>query len=83
VEVVGRAVQHAGLAYEGVRHFEAPGDAGQLLVKHAGEGEQIVALVPQCDAHRADAPRILRLEALQFIGDEVEQPLPRGQVRTG
>ena len=56
-----------------------PRDTGQLRVEHAGEGEQIVALVPQRDAHQPDAPRILRLEALQFIGDEVEQLLPRGQ----
>ena len=65
------------------RNLQGPRDAGQLVVERAGEGEQVVALVAQRDAHRADAPRILRLEALQFIGDEVEQRLPRGQVRTG
>jgi thioesterase domain-containing protein/acyl carrier protein len=34
------------------------------------------------DAHRADAPRILWLETLQFIGDEVKQLPPCGQVRS-
>jgi hypothetical protein len=47
--------QHAGLAHEGRRYFEGPRDAGLLLVERAGEGEQIVALAPQRDAHRADA----------------------------
>ena len=76
-------MQHASFAHEGLRYLEVPRDGGQFLVEHAGEGEQIVALIPPRDAHRADAPRILRLEAFQFIGDEVEQFSPRGQVRTG
>ena len=63
-------MQHAGLAHEGQRDLEGLRDAGQLGVEHAGEGEQIVALVAQRNAHRADALRILRLEALQFIGDD-------------
>ena len=36
-------------------------DAGQFLVEHASEGEQVVTLVPQRDAHRANAPQVLRL----------------------
>ncbi len=30
-------------------------DGGQLVIEHPGEGEQVVALVLQGDAHRADA----------------------------
>jgi hypothetical protein len=33
-------------------------NGGQLGVEHAGEGEQVVTLVLQGDAHRADAPRV-------------------------
>jgi hypothetical protein len=65
---VGQAVQQAGFAHEGLRDLEGLRDGGQFLVEHAGEGEQIIALVAQRDAHRADAPRILWLETLQFIG---------------
>jgi hypothetical protein len=65
-------VQHAGFAHEALGYLEAPRDGGL-----------IIALVAQRDTHRADAPRILWLETLQFIGDEVEQRPPRGPVRTG
>src|SRR5271165_5018946 len=78
VEVLGRRCSTQASRTRGVGDLVGPRHAGQLLVEHVGKGEQIVALVPQRDAHRADAPRILRLEALQFIGDEVEQLLPRG-----
>ena len=75
----GQAVQHAGLAHEGLGDDVGLRDGGQFLVEHAGEGEQIITLVPQRDAHRADTPHILRLQTRQFIDDEVEQLLPRGQ----
>ena len=58
-------------------------DAGQLGVEHAGEGEQVVALVLQGDAHRADAPRVLGLAGHQLRDDEVEQLPPGRQVRAG
>jgi hypothetical protein len=61
----------------------SPGDSGQLLIKHAGEGEQVVALVLQRDAHRANAPGVLGLTALEFRDDEVEQDLPCDQGRSG
>jgi hypothetical protein len=83
VEVSGQAVQQAGFAHERLRDVEDLRDGGQFLVEHAGESEQIVALVSQRDAHRADAPCILRLETLQFIGDEVKQLSPCAQVRSG
>jgi hypothetical protein len=70
-------------ANEGLGYFEGLRDAGQFPVEHASEGEQIVALVPQRDAHWVNAPRILWLETLQFIGDEVEQLSPRRQLRSG
>jgi hypothetical protein len=35
--------------------------AASFGIEHAGEGEQVVALVLQRDAHRADAPRVLGL----------------------
>jgi hypothetical protein len=58
-------------------------DAGQLGVEQAGEGEQVVALVLQGDAHRADAPRVLALAGHQLCDDEIEQLSPRRQVRAG
>ena len=58
-------------------------DGDQLFIEYAGEAEQFIALVPQRDAHRADAPWILGLEVCQFLDDEVEQRLARGQRRAG
>ena len=58
-------------------------DAGQLGVEQAGEGEQVVALVLQRDAHRADASWVLRLAGHQLRDDEIEQLSPRGQVWAG
>jgi len=58
-------------------------DRGQLVVEHAGEGEQVVALVLQGDADQADAPWILGLASCQLLDDEVEQLPPRCQVRAG
>ena len=59
------------------------GDDGQFLIEHAGEGEQVVALVRRRDAHRANASFIRRLTAVQFRDDEVEQHLPYDQSRSG
>jgi len=67
----------------GLGDLEGPRDAGQFLVEHAGEGEQIIALIPQRDAHRVDTPDILGFETRQFIGNKVEQLPPHGQVRSG
>ncbi len=58
-------------------------DCGQLGIEHADEGEQGVALVLQCDTHRADASCILWLTGRLFRDDEVEQFLPRCQCRSG
>jgi len=58
-------------------------DRGQLGVEHAGEGEQVVALVLQGDADRADTPWVLGLPGRQLLDDEVEQLPPRCQVRAG
>ena len=41
-------------------------DGNQFVVKNTGEGEQIVALILQRDAHRADTSCILGLPAHQF-----------------
>jgi hypothetical protein len=56
---------------------------GQPLIGHAGEREQVVALVLQCEAQRANAPHILELALCQFLNDKVEQLLLRGQRRAG
>ncbi len=56
-------------------------DVGQFGVEHASEGEQVVALVLQRHAQRANAPQVLRLTFRQLLDDEVEQHLPRGQAR--
>ena len=61
----------------------ARADAGQLGLEHAGEGEQVVALVLQRHAHRADAPRVLGLAGGELFDDEVEQLPPGRQVRAG
>jgi hypothetical protein len=58
-------------------------DGGQLGVEQAGEGEQVVTLVLQGDAHRTDASRVLALAGGQFRDYEVEQLSPRRQVRAG
>src|SRR4029453_6172999 len=55
----------------------------QFALEQAGEGEQVVALVLQGDAHRADAPRVLGLAGHQLCNDEVEQLSPRRQVGAG
>src|SRR3954463_2107268 len=47
------------------------------------EGEQVVALVLQRDAHRANASGVLGLTALQFRDDEVKQHLPSSRARSG
>jgi hypothetical protein len=41
-------------------------DVDQLRVEHAGEGEQVVALVLQRDAHGANTSDILRLPAPRY-----------------
>ena len=76
-------MQHAGLAHEGLGDGVGARDAGQFGIEHAGEGEQVVALVLQGDAHRTDASRVLGLAGHQFRDDEVEQLPPRRQVRAG
>ena len=58
-------------------------DGNQFVVKNTGEGEQIVALVLQRDAHRANAPFIFGLASRQFRDDEIEQHLACRQDRTG
>src|SRR3954447_15377131 len=58
-------------------------DGGQSFIEHTGKGEQIVALILQRDAYRADTSRILGLAARQFLDDKVEQRLARGQGRPG
>ena len=58
-------------------------NGGQLGVEHAGEGEQVVALVLQRDPHRADASHVLGLAGGELGDDEVEQRLPGGQDRPG
>ncbi len=51
----GQAVQHAGFPHQGLGDGVGLRDIGQFVIEHAGESEQVVALVLQRDAHRADA----------------------------
>ena len=74
-------MQQARLAHQGFGDGVGARDVGQLGVEHAGEGEQVVALVLQRDPHRADASRVLRLASRQLLDDEVEQLAPRRQGR--
>ena len=76
-------MQHAGLAHEGFGDGVGARDAGQLGVEHAGEGEQVVALVLQRDTHRANAPWVLGLASRELGNEEVEQLPPGRQVRAG
>jgi hypothetical protein len=50
-------------------------DPGEFRIEHAGERQQVITLVLQRDAHRADASRILRLAGGELLDDEVEQRL--------
>jgi hypothetical protein len=76
-------VQHAGFTHEILADLMGSRDVGQLLIEHAGERQQVVALVLQCDAQRANAPHIFGFALCQFLNDKVEQLLPRGQRRAG
>jgi hypothetical protein len=71
-------VQNECLAHEGLGDGVGTRNLGQLGVEHAGEGEQVVALVLQGDAHRADAPWVLGLAGGQLGDEEVEQLPPGG-----
>ena len=72
-------MQHACFTHEGLGDGVGLRDRGQLGIEHAGEGEQVVALVLQRDPHRADASCIPGLALRQLLDDEVEQRLPGGQ----
>ena|GEM_PF-5646836 len=63
-------------------HMDAR-DRGQLVVERAGEREQLVALILQRHAYRADASRIIRAAPLHLGGDKVELVLSNLQARTG
>ena len=76
-------MQQARLTHEGLGDGEGACDVGQLGVEHAGEGEQVVALILQCHADRADASCVLGLASGELGDDEVEQLLPRCQVWAG
>ena len=52
---VGLAMQQTRGADQIVRYCRRARDSGQLVIEHADDGEQVVALVLQGDAHRADA----------------------------
>ncbi len=76
-------MQHAGVPHEGLRDGVSVRDRGQLVVKRAGEGEQVIALVLQRDAHRAEVSWVLGLAGGKLLDDEVEQLSPRCQGRAG
>ena len=65
-------MQHAGFPHEGRGDGMGLRDDGQLLIEHAGKGEQVVALVLQGNAQRANTPLILGLALCQFGNDEVD-----------
>jgi hypothetical protein len=73
-------MQQTGLADQIVRHRRRARDGGQLVIEHADEGEQVVALVLQGHAHLADARRIFRLTLMQFIDERVEQRMTGCQI---
>jgi len=58
-------------------------DRGQLVVEHAGEREQVIALILQRDAYRSDATRIDMLAPAKLCDDEIEHFVANVQTRTG
>ena len=58
-------------------------DCSQLVVEHAGEREQVVALILQRDAYRADATRIDRFAPAKLCDDEIENLVADVQAWTG
>ena len=76
-------MQRERLPHQGLGDGVGVRDLGQLGVEHAREGEQLVALVLQGNAHWADPSWVLALAGGEFGDKEVEQLLPGGQVRAG
>ena len=74
-------MQHECLTGQGLGDGVGVRDAGQLGVEHAREGEQLVALALQRNAHRADPSRVLVLAGGELGDEKVEQLPPGGQVR--
>ena len=58
-------------------------DRGQLVVEPACKREQIVALILQRDAYRADATRIDMLAPAKLCDDEIENLVANVQAGTG
>ena len=77
------AIADTTQTYKGFGDGVGARDRGQLAIEHAGEGEQVVALVLQRDPHRADVSCIPGLALRQLLDDEVEQLSPRGKRRSG
>jgi len=77
------AVQHARGAHDAFRQFVGARDRGQFVVDYAGEREQVVALVLQRDAYRADATGIDRLAPGKLGDDEIKNFLANVQARAG
>ena len=59
-------MQNAGFPNERIGEFVVSRDGGQFSVENTGESEQIIALVLQRDAHRANPPCIFGLALRQF-----------------
>lgn len=74
-------MQQASGAHQIVGDARGLRDPGEFRIEHVGERQQVITLVLQRDAHRADAARILRLADGELLDDEVEQRLPRGEGR--
>uniref|UniRef100_UPI001589ED68 hypothetical protein n=1 Tax=Burkholderia ambifaria TaxID=152480 RepID=UPI001589ED68 len=72
-------MQQACGAHGLVGHAASLGDRREFAVKYASEREQIIALVLQRHAQRADAAQIEPLALTQLLDDEVEQRLALGQ----
>jgi hypothetical protein len=77
------AVQQARRPYEMAGHGGIACDGVELLVQHAREGRQIVALVLQGHAHGANACEIFRFTLPKLRDDEVEQILTGRQIGLG
>ena len=64
-------MQQTGFPHQGFGDGMGLCDGGKFRIEHAAEGEQVVALVLQCDAQRANALWILRLAVVRAKPDQI------------
>ncbi|CAD6561228.1 hypothetical protein LMG28727_07366 [Paraburkholderia kirstenboschensis] len=69
-------MQHARGAHQLAGHVRGMHDRGAFCIEHAGARQQVIGLILQRDAHRAEEVRIHEFMPSQLIDHEVEQHPP-------